>query len=148
MPKEPNIQFANLIYEIFGPTLHAIEFQVREQNKYLVVFHKGDIELIFRLEPSHLFYDNSIEIRLSGKLAKEATPDSHYRHLGLTTIAECLDADYKMRLKKAQTEEELREILLMDKGVLLNYGKSVLAGDVSSWQLIVDCLKKRKIVRP
>ena len=94
MPKDTNIQFLTLIHEVFDSTMRDYELTVHETSEDLVIAQKGDLDLIFRLEATRLFYYFSLEIKLSGKLGEKATTDSSYRHLGVTAIAKCLDLNY------------------------------------------------------
>lgn len=137
-------QFFLVINEIFGSIIQDYGFEIYEENKNLVIARKGDIDLIFRLETVYLSHYFSLEIKLSGKLGKNATSDPSYRHLGVAAIAKCLDPNYTRPVKKANTEDDLREIAEGHKEELLKYCKSILLGDVSSWQKIVECLNSTR----
>jgi hypothetical protein len=144
MPKEYIDDFPGLIDDVYGPILQEFDFQLVEENNYLVRAQKEGIELIFSLESTYLFHDLSLEIRLFDKLGEMATSVMEYRHLGVTTIAECLDPDFKDRIKKAQTKEEIKEILVKDKITLLKYCQEFLASDVSSWSKVVESLERKR----
>ena len=144
MPKQENIRFAKLVDDVYGLFLREYGFTYVKEEKYLVTARKDDIELIFSLETTFLFYNLSLEIKLHGQLGENATSIKRYRHLGILTIAKCLDSNFRGRIKKAQTERELKEILLLDKDVLLNCCVEFLLGNVSSWGEIVDCLEMRR----
>lgn len=138
------LQFFSIINEVFGTVIQDYGFEIYEENKNLIIARKGDIDVIFRLESVNLSYYFSLEIRLSGKLGKNATSDPSYRHLGVAAIARCLDPNYTRPVKKANTEDDLREIAEGHKEELLKYCKSILLGDVSSWQKIVECLNSTR----
>ena len=145
MPKDPNIQFLPLIEEVFDSVFKEYGFEIQGdigwvENEDVVTIKKNDIALIFHLGRAQLFYSCSLGIKLSGELAEKATSNLDYRGLGVTAIAKCLDASYKQSLKKAQTKEELKELLENNKEVLLKYCKDILLGDVSVWQSLVDCI--------
>ncbi len=140
MPKDKNIRCFKLISDVFGSFLLEYKFEIYEESRKMIIARKGDIELLFRLEETYLFYDVSVEIRLSGKTGESATSNPSCRHLGIDAIAKCVNPDHKMFLKKAQTENELREILDVNKEVLLKYCKDILSGDISMWQNIANCL--------
>jgi hypothetical protein len=150
MGKDPHIQFLKLIHEIFDPVFLKYGFAIQEEELWIqpeetVFARKGDIELQFRLGSSQLFWYFSTGIKLSGKLADEATSDPSYHGLEFTAIAECLDPSYRRNLKAAQTEAELREQMERDKMELLKYCDNILLDDVSNWQKVVDCLKRKSI---
>jgi hypothetical protein len=107
-----------------------------------VIANRGNIEIVFRLEATRLFYYFSLEIRLSGELGEKATSDPFYRDLGVATIAKCLDPNYELLLKKPQTTDELRNVLERNKKDLLNYCGRILLGDVSIWEIVVQCVKE------
>lgn len=140
MPKEQNIRFLHLVVEVFDAVIRDHGFEIYEESEGLVIARRGDIELVFRLESTRLFYYFSLEINLNGKLGEKATLDPAYRHLGVTAIAKCMDPNYKISLKAAQTENELKEMMEIQKEELLNFCKDILLGDVSMWLGIVDCL--------
>jgi hypothetical protein len=91
------------------------------ENEDVVIARKGDLELLFHLGRSQLFYYCSLGIRLSGELAIKATPNSRYYSLGVAAIAKCLEPGYKRSPKAAQTNAELKELLEIEKADLLNY---------------------------
>ena len=146
MPKDADIPFLKLIHDVFDEVFVKYGFIIQEEEKWTqpetaILARKGDIELAFRLWSSLLFWYFSLEISLLGKLGEEATSDLKYRSLGLESIAECLDTNYKINIKAAQTEEELRERMKSDKEELIKYCEDILMGDVSNWKKTVDCLK-------
>jgi len=148
MPKDPNIRFLNLVHQVFDPVCTKYGFIIQEEEKWIqpekaVFARKGDIELEFRLGSSSLFWDFSLEIKLSGALGEKATSDPKYRGLGVAAIAGCLDPNYKKNLKAPQTEDELRRKMESDKDELLKYCEDILLGNVSNWQKVVDCLKAK-----
>lgn len=138
-------QFFLIIKKIFDPVIQSYGFEIVKKNNNLIVAAKGDIELIFRLESAPMSYYFSLEIKLTGELGKKATPDSSYRHLGVAAIAQCLDEDYDRPVKEARNEEDLIEVAEGHKEELVKYCENILLGDVSSWQDVVDCLKKKSI---
>lgn len=144
MPKDRNIAFSKLVKDVFGLVIQDYDFKYRDDNEQLIVAGKGEIEIIFRLEEIPLFYYFSLEIRLSGDTAKQATSDKRYRTLGVSTVTECLDPQYKSPLRGSQTESELRELMETSRDELLKYCSEILGGDVSSWQKVVDCVRKKK----
>jgi len=146
MPKDPNVSFSKLVDDVFNSVIHDYHLNCREENTRLLIASKEELELVFRLEAIPLFYYFSLELKLSGNLAEQATSDTYYRGrgLGVSAIAQCLDINYKPSIKGAQTESELRELLETGRDELLKYCKDILLGDVSSWQVVVECLKKKR----
>jgi hypothetical protein len=134
-------QFSRLINEVFSSVIDRHGFKLRSEKEYLLIARKGDIELLFRLEIGYQSHYFSLEIRLSGELGERATSDSRYRHLGVSAIAKCFEPNYQESDKGAETEEMLREMMELQKEELLKYCEDILAGDVSSWSKVVDCLK-------
>ena len=80
-------------------------------GEYIITAKKGDIALNFYLGVSQLFYYCSVGIKLSGELGERATPDSKYRNMGVSTIAECLDPEYKFHEKSLKQVKKLNRIL-------------------------------------
>jgi hypothetical protein len=144
MPKDPNIHFLKPIIDVFDSVFRDYGFKIYEENLDLVIAKKGDIELLFRLEATKMFYYFSLEIKLLGGLGEQATSDPSYRHLGVTAIAKCINPNYKISLKAAQTETELKEMMEIQKEELLDYCKGILLGDVSIWQRVVYSLNAKK----
>lgn len=96
MPKATDIQFLKLIHDVFDSVFTKYGFSIQEEEIWFqpetVVFaRKDEIALGFRLGSSRLFWYFSLEMELSGNLGEKATSDSHYRGLGVTAIAQCLD---------------------------------------------------------
>ena len=137
-------QFSSLINEVFSSVIDRHKFELRSEDEYLLIAQKGDIELLFRLEVGYQSYYFSLEIRLSGELGERATPDSRYRHLGVTAIARCFELNYQGFANGAETEEMLKEMMETQKEALLQYCEDILVGDVSSWFKVVDCLRKKR----
>lgn len=149
MPKEKDIPFYSIIKETFGSVFEEYGFELQQDEavwsgmgEYLISVQKGDIELNFYLGLSPLFYLCSVGIRLSGVLGERATPDPKYRNMGVSTIAECLDPEYKSSRKDSQTSEEVRQTFENQKEDLLKYCNTILSGDVSIWSTVVKSLKK------
>jgi len=135
--------YFELIDEVFKSVTGPQGFEIRKENEKLFIARKGDLELLFRLEVGYQAYYFSLEIRLLGRLGERATTDSHYRHLGVTAIAKCYDPNHKMSAEAADTTEKLQKMMETQKEELLKYCADILAGDVSSWSRIVDCLMKK-----
>lgn len=149
MPKEKDIPFYSIIKETFGPVFEEYGFELQQDEavwtgmgEYVITAKKTDIELNFYLGLSQLFYYCSVGIRLSGELGKKATSDPKYRGIGVSTIAECLDPEYKLSRKNPQTSEEVRKEFSSRKEDLLKYCKDILSGDVSVWPAIISRVKK------
>ena len=150
MPKEKDIPFYSIIKETFGSVTEDFGFELQDEavwsgmGEYIIIAKKGDIELNFYLGMSQLFYYCSVGIKLSGELGKKATGDPKFRNLGVSTIAKCLDPDYKHSGKSPQTSEEVKHAFENRKEDLLKYCKDILSGDVSIWPTVVNHLKKKK----
>lgn len=150
MPKEKDIPFLKIIEETFGSVFEDYGFELQDEavwtgmGEYTITARKADIELNFYLGVSQLSYYCSAGIRLSGELGKRATTDSKYRNMGVSTIAKCLDPEYKPLRKSPQTSEEVRQKFENRKEDLLKYCKDILSGDVSTWQAVVNCLREKK----
>jgi len=151
MPKENDIPFYSIINETFSSVFEEYGFELEQDEavwtgagEYIITAQKGDIALNFYLGLSQLFYYCSIGIKLSGELGKRATPDAKYRNLGVSTIAECLDPEYKLSRKSPQTSDEVTQKFEDPRKDLLKYCKNILSGDMSSWSALVKCLKKQK----
>ena len=148
MPKEKDIPFYSIIKETFGSVFEEYGFELQSEaiwtgmGEYIITAKKGDIELNFYLGLSPLFYLCSVGIRLSGELGERATTDPKARNLGVSTIAECLDPEYKSSRKSPQTSEEVRQTFENRKEDLLKYCKDILSGDVSVWSTVVNCLSQ------
>jgi hypothetical protein len=150
MPKEKDIPFYSIIKETFGSVFEEYGFELEQDEavwtgagEYIITAQKGDIALNFYLGLSKLFYYCSVGIKISGNLGRKATADPKYRNIGVSTIAECLDKEYKTSRKSPQTSEEVRQTFEIRKEALLKYCKDILAGDVSRWSAVVKCLKKK-----
>jgi len=149
MPREKDIPFLAIIKETFGSVFEDYGFELQDEavwtgmGEYIITSRKANIELYFYLGVSQLFYHCSVGIRLSEELGKRATTDSRYRSMGVSTIAKCLDPDYKLSRKSPQTSEEVKQQFENCKEDLLEYCKDILSGDVSIWPSIISCLKKR-----
>jgi len=149
MPREKDVPFLAIIQETFGSVFEHYGFEIPNEVKwngageYVITTQKGDIELNFYLGLSQLFYYCSVGIRLSGEMGKRATSDPKYRNIGVSTIAECLDSEYKLSKKASQTSEEVKQKFEKSKEDLLKYCKDILSGDVSIWATVVKCLKKK-----
>ena len=150
MPKEKDVLFLPIIKETFGSIFEEYGFELQDEvvwtgmGEYIITARKTDIDLNFYLGGSQLFYSCSVGISLSGKLGKRATANSKYRKMGISTIAKCLDPEYKSSRKSPQTSEEVKQQFENRKEDLLKYCKDVLSGDVSSWPTVVKCLRKKK----
>lgn len=148
MPKENDIPFLEIIKETFSSIFEEYGFELQDEvvwtgmGEYIITARKEDIELNFYLGVSQLFYYCSVGIRLSGKLGKRATANPKYRKMGISTIAKCLDPEYKPSRKSSQTSEEVKQQFENRKDDLLKYCKNILSGDVSIWPTVVKCLKK------
>jgi hypothetical protein len=149
MPKENDIPFLEIVKETFGSVFDDYDFELQGDatwtgmGEYIITARKDDIELNFYLGVSQPFYYCSLGIRLSGKLGKRATSDQKYRNIGVSTIAQCLDAEYKPSRKSPQTSVEVKQNFENIKEDLLKYCQDILTGDVSIWPTIIRCLKKR-----
>jgi hypothetical protein len=106
----------------------------------IITASKGGIDLLFYLGASPLFYYCNISIKLSGDIAEKATSNLGYRHLSVSSVARCLDPNYKRPSKGAQTKEEVIGLFEIEKEDLLKYCKDILLGDVSFWSSIVACM--------
>ena len=148
MPKEKDIPFLSIIKETFGSVFEEYGFELQEEavwtgmGEYIITAKNGDVALNFYLGLSQLFYLCSVGIKLSGELGERATPDSKYRNMGVSTIAECLDPEYKLSRKNPQTSEEVKQEFEDRKEDLLKYCKDILSGDVSVWPAIISRLKE------
>ena len=136
-------KFSRLVHEIFGSTIQKLGFELHEENEKLLFARKGDIQLIFRLEVAYHTYLFSLEIKLLGELGEQATSDSYYRQLSVTTIASYSDPEYKISLKGSSTEDDLKAMMKIQKGEMLKYCKSIIEGDISLWSKIADVLIKQ-----
>lgn len=137
-------RYYKLINEVFISIIGGPEFEIRQESESLFIAKKGDLELLFRLEVGYQSHHFSLEIRLSGELGERATSDSHYRHLGVTAITKCYDQNYEAAPEGADTDKKLKELMEIQKRELLKYCADILAGDVSSWSGLVECLRKKR----
>ena len=150
MPKEKDIPFLEIIKEIFGPVFDDYGFELQDKavwsgdGEYIITAKKIDIELNFYLGVSQLFYYCSAGIKLLGELGKRGTTDIKYRNIGISTIAKCLDSEYKPFRESSQTSEEVKQQFENIKEDLLKYCKGILSGDVSIWPTLISCLKNKK----
>ena len=146
MPKDPDISFSRIVYEVFDPIIKEYDLANHQKSDQLIVFSKDNIQLLCRLEAIPLFYYFSLEIRLLGELAHQVASeaDSKYHHLGVSTIAGCLDPAYKSPLRGAQTEDELRELVTTARDELQKYCRDILLYDVSSWHKVIRRLEENK----
>ena len=150
MPKDNDIQFVQSIKQVFDPLFEDYGFELQNEavwdgrGEYTVRASKADMALIFYLGLTPSSYLCSLGINLSGQLAEKATPNKHYRNIGVTAIATSLDGDYKYSPKYIQTKEELIEALQKEKEDLLKYCKLVLSGDVSIWSEVVNRLEDQR----
>ena len=147
MPREKNIPFRSIIEDIYNAVFKDYGFELQDEvvwdgrGEYSLTAQKHNIELVFYLGMSPLFYHCDVWIKLSGKLGEKATSDPKYRRLGVMVIAKCLDPEYTSSRKKSQTKEEVKQKFESRKKDLLTYCKGVLSGDVSTWPIVVNCLK-------
>jgi hypothetical protein len=140
METTPSDLLYSLVDEIFNPAIKEYGYVFNEEEKNLIVAKKGDCKVIVRLE--HGLYC-SLEIHLSGELGERATEDPYYRDLGVAAIAICLDPSSRRFFKKTKTVDDLREVLEIQKNELLKYCSEILAGDVSIWSQVVNCIKEK-----
>ena len=137
--KEPDLKLFLAVQEIFAPVFEEYGFELLPEEKQIsyqtsVVAKKEDIELVFRLESTYMFYLCSIGIKLTGELGKKVSSDPRYRELGASVIAERLNPGYESPVKEILTKSHLYRTLESDKAELLKYCKEILLGDITPWQ--------------
>jgi hypothetical protein len=81
-----------------------------------------------------------VAIEVTGELGEKAIADPRYRRLGASTMAECIDKEYKLRVKRIKNKKDLLDRISEEARVLKKYFGEILNGDVSKWEQIVDCL--------
>lgn len=132
--------FQKKVPEIFSFVQEDYGFEFEIVSDYLINAKKGDVLLDLRFDRGVLF---SLGIEVTGNLAEFASPDPRYRKIGATVIAKCLDKEYKSNIKKIKNEEDLINQIMDRAWVLEKYCGNILAGDVSEWKYIIDCLRKK-----
>ena len=129
--------FQSKVPEIFSFVTDEFGFKFENINKFLVVARKEGMNLYFIFDKGLLF---SVEIEVTGKLGDIAINNPKYRKLGASTMAECIDDEYKLKFKYIKNENDLLSEMEEEAKVLKKYCRNILAGDVSSWESIVNCL--------
>lgn len=128
--------FNKKIFEVFAFVRDNYGFTFDTINDYLIVAKKGDMNLYFIFDKGILF---SVEIEVTGKLGEIAIKNPKYRRLGASTMAECI-SEYKLKVKTIRNENDLLSEMEEEARVLKDYCANILAGDVSDWERIVNCL--------
>ena len=130
-------KFQEKTFEIFAFVRNEYGFEFEQISEHLIMAHKQDMNLYFIFDRGILF---SIEIEVTGKLGEMATHNPEHRTLGASTMAECIDNEYILKVKKIRNEDDLLSSMEEEAKVLRKYCGKILAGDVSNWEKIVNCL--------
>ena len=131
--------FNKKIFEVFAFVRDKYGFRFDTINDYLIVARKGDMNLYFIFDKGILF---SVEIEVTGKLGELAIKNPKYRRLGASTMAECINDKYKLKVKHIRNENDLLSEMEEEARVLKEYCGNILDGDVSDWERVVNCLLK------
>jgi len=131
-------RFSELVNEVFGAEIRKIGFNFSSGEKeYLITAHKGNIQLIFRLEFGYQEYYFSIEIQLHGSLGEQATPNPYYRKLPISSFTKYIDPTAKLYLYAVHMEPTLKRQMEKMKDEMLKYCQSILVNeDTSVWTKI------------
>jgi len=132
--------FNENVFEVFAFVQDKYGFKFDAINDYMIMARKGDMNLYFIFDQGILF---SVEIEVTGKLGDIAIKNPKYRKLGASTMAECINDEYKLKVKRIKNEDDLLFEMEEEARVLREYCANILAGDVSDWERIVNCLLKR-----
>jgi len=115
MPKETNIDFLSIIKDVFSPVLTEYGFSLKDgmtwdgQGEDSISAVKDEIEIIFSVGHSRLFYYCSAGIKLSGALGEKASSNPNYRTIGISVIAKGVAPEYKSSNRAAQSAEEVKK---------------------------------------
>ena len=131
--------FQEKTFEIFAFVKNEYGFEFELINDHFIIARKQDMNLHFIFDRGVIF---SVEIEVTGALGERAIQNPNYRVLGTSTMAECIDSGYKLKVKKIRNESDLLSEIQEEARVLRKYCDKILAGDVSDWKRIVDCLLK------
>ncbi len=134
-------KFQEKVPEIFDFVNSQYGFDFEKINDYLIIGRKKGMNLYFRFDRGITF---GVAIEVVGTLGEKAISESKYRKLGASTMAECIDKNYKLRVKKIKNEDDLLERISEEARVLHKYCGNILAGDVSDWKRIVECLLNQR----
>jgi len=129
--------FQDNLINVFAFVRDDYGFKFEVINDYLMVGRKEDMNLYFIFDKGILF---SVEIEVTGKFGERAIKNPKYRKLGASTMAECINDEYKMKITKIKNANDLLSEMKEEARVLREYCRNILAGDVSDWERIVYCL--------
>lgn len=125
--------------EIFDFVKDEYGFEFEVIDEYRMIARKEDMNLYFIFDREMLF---SVEIEVTGALGEKAIKNPNYRRLGISTMAECMQDGYKLKVRFIQNKNVLISEMKEEARVLKKYFEDILSGDVSDWKRIVDCLLK------
>jgi hypothetical protein len=129
--------FQEKTLEIFAFVKNDYGFEFEPKNDHLIMARKEGMNLYFIFDRGVLF---SVEIEVTGILGERATKNPKHRNIGASTMAECIDSGYKLKVRKIINENDLLSEMEEEARVLKKYCGHILAGDVSDWERIVNCL--------
>jgi len=158
MSKDKDLQFFQSIKDVFDIVFKDYGLVLQGEpvwsgdGEYKVTAKQGDIALNFYLSvtPMSPVCYCSLGIKLSGDLAKKATPGTHkwpMNSMDVLVVAEILDPNFQKPPMEIQTIDELRKILEIEKVCLLKYCQGILSGDVSIWPTLVEQLERQSSAR-
>lgn len=130
-------KFQEQVPLIFSFVKDEYGFEFEKVTDYMIVGKKGDMNLYFRFDRGISF---GVAVEVVGSLGETAISSPKYRKLGASTMAECIDSGYKLRVKRIKKEDDLLERMNEEARVLRKYFGKILIGDVSEWEKIVECL--------
>ncbi len=139
MTKDSNIDFLSIVKEVFSSVFSDYGFVLKNeviwdgQGDNRITASKEDIDIVFYIAVSQMFYYCGAAIKLSGITGEKATSHENYREMSISAIAKGLDPNYEKIRKGAQTKEEVKAIFETEKNTLLKYCRDILLSDVSSW---------------
>jgi hypothetical protein len=129
--------FQQKVPETFAFVKENYGFEFENISDYLIVGRKQNMNIYFRFDRGISF---GVAIEVTGELGEKAIADPRYRRLGASTMAECIDKEYKLRVKRIKNKKDLLDRISEEARVLKKYFGEILNGDVSKWEQIVDCL--------
>ena len=109
--------FQDKLIEVFAFVRDDYGFKFDVINDYLMVARKEDMNLYFIFDKGILF---SVEIEVTGKLGEEAIKNPRYRRLGASTMAECINDRYKIKIKQIKNANDLLSEMEEEAKVLRN----------------------------
>ena len=122
--------------EIFDFVKDEYGFEFEVIDEYRMMASKEDMNLHFIFDKEMLF---SVEIEVTGALGEKAIKNPNYRRLGASTMAECMQNGYQLKVKFIQDKYVLMSEMKEEARVLREYCGDILSGYVSDWERIVDC---------